>query len=187
MASQWTLFCPATGRRHEGWGCASCLAMNPDQEVIDLDPPHPQASTSIFPRPHNATRFPNYSRVQGAEHHRQSAIPTSSKSSASVLSATVVFYLLTQTKNDDGILILTSCKALDRISARLKLRTIESLEDFILHDLFPGMCQNDFIRLPTDELRLATSICQSAQVPTTNVVIVREIVQYETTLSRHQG
>jgi hypothetical protein len=90
---------------------------NPDQEVIDLDPPRTQTATSIFP--HNVTRFPNYSRVQGAEHHRQSAIartkkgtPTSSKSSASVLSATVVFYLLTQTQNDDGILIPTSCKAL---------------------------------------------------------------------------
>jgi hypothetical protein len=39
MTSQWSLFCPATGPRHEGWGCASCLATNPllhmyDQEVV---------------------------------------------------------------------------------------------------------------------------------------------------------
>ena len=67
MTSQWSLFCPATGPRHEGWGCASCLATNPllrsrgGQEVVDLDPPHPQAATSIFPQ--NVTRFPYYSRV----------------------------------------------------------------------------------------------------------------------------
>jgi hypothetical protein len=30
-------------------------------KVIDLDPPHPQAATSIFPQ--NVTRFPHYSRV----------------------------------------------------------------------------------------------------------------------------
>jgi hypothetical protein len=53
MASQWSLFCPATGRRHEGWACGSCLATNPalrDQEVIGLDPPRPQVATSIFPQ-----------------------------------------------------------------------------------------------------------------------------------------
>lgn len=125
-----------------------------------------------------------------------------------MISATVVFYLLTQVKSEDGILTLTSCKAQDRISIKIKPRTIESFEDFIVNDLFPGMSQNDFVRTSTDQLRLATQVTkfeptyvsrsadqrqavedlisswfrpnQSSQVPTLYVIIVREVEDGET-------
>jgi hypothetical protein len=129
MASiTWSLYCPMTGQRHEGLACGSCLAQNPSVstststfvqgiEVVDLldSPPHSQTSTTIFTAP-NTIRFPHYNRIQGAEQHRQSAIARTKKGnptlSTPALSATVVFHLLTQIKNEEGILIPTSCKTL---------------------------------------------------------------------------
>jgi hypothetical protein len=29
MAAKWSLFCPATGQRHDAWACGSCFAQRP--------------------------------------------------------------------------------------------------------------------------------------------------------------
>jgi hypothetical protein len=124
-----------TGQRHDdSWSCGSCFAQNPnpstsstfvrDIEVIDLSnsPPRSQVATSIFHTSQNASQFSRYNRARGAEQYRQSAIARTKKGnpntlpSTSMISATVVFYLLTQVKNEDGILIPISCKSLGIIT-----------------------------------------------------------------------
>ncbi|KAH1908840.1 hypothetical protein KXW47_000756, partial [Aspergillus fumigatus] len=49
-----------------------------------------------------------------------------------------------------------------RVAIKLKPRTVESFEDFIMNDLLPGISKScNFIRLPSDQLRLATTVIQA--------------------------
>jgi hypothetical protein len=152
-----------------------------DIEIIEISssPPHPKVSTSIFATSQDSSRFHHYDRTKGAEQHRQSSIHRTKKASQLLspntsISAVVHFYLLKQVKNDDGFFVPISCKtlsmiysnilylpilmAIDRINVKIKPRTIESLDDFVTNDLLPEMSQNGFVRAPSDQLRLATSV-----------------------------
>lgn len=124
-SSNWTPFCPLSGQPHEALACGSCFAQNPNLptssaivEVVDLSdsPPRPRASTTVFARSQNTSQFSHYDRLHGAEQHRQSAIARTKKpqNSSSTISATVVFYLLTQVKKED-ILTAVSCQSLGKV------------------------------------------------------------------------
>jgi uncharacterized lipoprotein YbaY len=144
-SSNWTPFCPLSGQPHEALACGSCLAQNPNLpasstvvreiEVVDLSdpPPRPRASTTVFARSQNTSQFSHYDRSHGAEQHRQSAIARMKKpqnSSSPTISATVVFYLLTQVKKEDSILTAVSCQSLGKV--------IDPILLFIIYN--PNLC-----------------------------------------------
>lgn len=147
-SSNWTPFCPLSGQPHDALACGSCFAQNPNLpsssaivreiEVVDLldSPPRPRASTTVFARSQNTSQFSHYDRSHGAEHHRQSAIARTKKpqnSKSPTISATVVFYLLTQIKKEDSILTAISCQSLGKVLDPLLLYLIYIILTYIFN------------------------------------------------------
>ena len=113
---QWGPYCPKTGQKHpDAWACGICGAARPrttqtssirtqEVELIDLVSDLPPATIV----------FPHYDCTGGAEQYHQAAITYTKKQviPSSFISATVLFYLLKQSKNKEGFFSLISCKSL---------------------------------------------------------------------------
>jgi hypothetical protein len=123
---QWSPYCPKTGQKHpDAWACGTCGATRPrptqtsirtkeEVEFIDLSSDSPEKSTAT-------TVFTHYNRSGGAEQHRQAAITRTKKQvvQSSFVSATVLFYLLKQSRNEEGFFSPVSCKSLGTYNIHL--------------------------------------------------------------------
>jgi hypothetical protein len=121
----WTPYCPQTGMHHgNALSCGSCLATHSPSpprttarptEVIQIDSPSPPRATTVFAKP----KFTNYNRTHGAEQLRQATIMRTKKESldpAFAYNANVVFFLLTQVKDEDGFFTPMNCKPIGMLS-----------------------------------------------------------------------
>jgi hypothetical protein len=124
--------------------CGSCLAQNPDSplrtglfkeedsidttdklEIINLidSPPPVSRATAIFATRKDSTptetgRFSKLSRTNGAEDLRQASI-TRTKTSGSpklgvTVSATIIFHLVVEKRDTEGIPVTQSCKVIGK-------------------------------------------------------------------------